>query len=874
MANIAKLLVSLGIDASDYQSGLDKATNSTTGFVDKLNGSVAPMIAGAFAAGGAAAVAFAGTSIAAAGDFEAGMLEFASVTGSSITDAGLTLDQFQSKFLELGATTAYSAAQAQQAAIELAKGGVPIIDVMNGATDATLSLAAAGGVELANAATIVAKQLGVWSSEGVVAADVANIMAQAANASTVDVEELALGMANVGGIAKVSGVTFQETATTLAMISSGFSSASDAGTSLKTFFARLQPTTADATEKMQELGLMFTNTTKIANFLSAQGIKPLGDDLDTLGNQFTEWATAQGWSVKEIGKAWDQFGQSKFYDAEGNFIGMQAAADLLQGSLAGLSETEKTMALQTIFGSDALRAAALIAENGAAGFNKTTEAMNAAGTAADQAAARNQGFKFALDSLFGSIETFQIIVGGALLPVITAFINEGLIPAVNNLTTFAGAFVTSQQPINALIGLLTTGQISMSDWVILVNMLSGIVGADMAVAFVKAGEAIGELVAGAKPLVDLIGGNLQPILVGLAVVIGGIVVSAIWSMIAAVLAVAAPIAAAIAVVAVLYSAYQNNWFGIRDLVNGVVGAITSIINSFLSWAVPFWAENGAQMTVDAQITWGTIQTLISTITGAITAIVGFFAASIAQYFKDHGEEITMFTKAAWNTVNEIIRTTATIIAAVIAGLTTILTGDWRAFGDGLKIATSAFMQAIVNAIQNKINEIPAAFKWGMDQVESAIRLTIGKTPGLGRDIIDGIIRGVRSGVGALADAVKSAAQNALDAAKSALGIKSPSRVAAAEIGVPFVQGIETGIDGMLGSLGRTAGAAAGVLAGAVDTSAPAWAPADVTGEAASLYNTPSGPQYNITAQYAKYQDERTLRDDIRMYSLLNAPNAG
>jgi TP901 family phage tail tape measure protein len=96
---------------------------------------------------------------------------------------------------------------------------------------------------------------------------------------------------------------------TMALLAPNFASASTAGTSLNNFLLRLQPTTDGATAAMIDLGLA-------------------SDD-----------------------------GVSKFYDSEGAFIGMEAAAGLLQTSLAGLSEAEKTAALSVIFGNDAMRSA-------------------------------------------------------------------------------------------------------------------------------------------------------------------------------------------------------------------------------------------------------------------------------------------------------------------------------------------------------------------------------------------------------------------------------------------------------------------------------------------------------------------------------------
>lgn len=359
----------------------------------------------AFFEAGRAALRFAGDGIQAAGDFEAGMLRFKAVTGQALQESGMSLEQFSTLFLEMGAKTQFSAAQAQEAAINLAKGGIAPATIAAGALASTLDLAAAGELDLALAAEITAKQLGVWADQGVDAADVANLMAQAANASTVNVDNLALGLANVGGVAKVAGLSFEETVQTMALLSPGFSSAADAGTSFKTFLSNLIPTTKDQIKAMTDLGL----------FTRATG--------------------------------------SAFYDAQGNFVGMEEASRLLQEATQDLSQEQKVLALETIFGSDAIRAAALIAEGGAEGFTAIGESMTAAGGAAEQAAARNQGLNFALESLRGSMETLSIVAGEKIIPVLTSVVNDALIPLANSATTALqgmdglGSIVEEIQPL-------------------------------------------------------------------------------------------------------------------------------------------------------------------------------------------------------------------------------------------------------------------------------------------------------------------------------------------------------------------------------------------------------------------------------------------
>lgn len=368
--------------------------------------------------GGRQLIGFVGDSLSAAGDFESTLNRFSSVTGDSMQDAGLSLDDFGDKFLELGASTSFSAADAGDAAVALAKGGVDVQTIMGEATEATLNLAAAGELELAPAAEIVAKQLGVWGEESGGATNVVNKLAQAANASTVDVEELALGLANVGGTAKTAGVSFDETVQALALIAPGFSSASDAGTSLKTFFSRLLPTTDNAKEAMYQLGL------------------------------YTE----------ETGSA--------FYDAQGNFVGMQQATALLNTATKDLTEEQRLLAFQTIFGQDAIRAAAILSEQGAAGFDAMGASMTNAGTAAEQAAKLNTGYNFAMESLKGSIETVQIVLGTLLLPTLTAFINEAVIPGVNAVLEFATALGASDDPMRMIVAKLGEGAAMLGEWVV------------------------------------------------------------------------------------------------------------------------------------------------------------------------------------------------------------------------------------------------------------------------------------------------------------------------------------------------------------------------------------------------------------------------
>ena len=73
--------------------------------------------------------------------------------------------------------------------------------------------------------------------------------------------------------------------------------------------------------------------------------------------------------------------------------------------LKGLTQEQRNNALATIFGSDSMRVAAILADQGAAGFDKMADAVGRQGAATELAAAQNSGFNGALDNFKSTLET-------------------------------------------------------------------------------------------------------------------------------------------------------------------------------------------------------------------------------------------------------------------------------------------------------------------------------------------------------------------------------------------------------------------------------------------------------------------------------------
>src|SRR5690348_4524975 len=180
-------MVKIGADTSGAMDGLGKVGGAVAGL-----GKTALMVGGA-AGLGAIALGLK-DAISSASDFDATMSGVGAVSGASAQQMG----QLHDLALQLGKDTVYSASEAGQGIEELLKGGVSIQDVMGGAAQATLNLAAAGGVSLPDAAEIAADALNDFNLNGKDMAHVSDMIAGAANASAIDVGDFKFSLSSVG----------------------------------------------------------------------------------------------------------------------------------------------------------------------------------------------------------------------------------------------------------------------------------------------------------------------------------------------------------------------------------------------------------------------------------------------------------------------------------------------------------------------------------------------------------------------------------------------------------------------------------------------------------------------------------------------------
>ncbi|WP_299558727.1 phage tail tape measure protein [uncultured Sulfitobacter sp.] len=293
-------------------------------------------------------VAFGKTSLDVGKQFQAAMKRVEAATQAPEGD----MKRLQDAAREMGATTAFTAIQAADAIEVLAKNGLDVETILGGALDATLNVAGALGGDLAKSADLATDLMAQFNLEAAALPEIADRVAGAALKSKFGFEDLRLAIGQAGGVAGQFGVDIDDFLTSLAATAPAFASGSDAGTSFKTFLQRLTPDSDKARDAMQELGL-------------------------------------------------------EFFDTQGRMKEMGEIAGELQAGIAGLSEEARNEALKTIFGTDAIRTALLLANTGAAGFSDLAAALKEV-SAQDQAQVRLEGLDGALKELAAAWEAVQL----------------------------------------------------------------------------------------------------------------------------------------------------------------------------------------------------------------------------------------------------------------------------------------------------------------------------------------------------------------------------------------------------------------------------------------------------------------------------------
>lgn len=224
------------------------------------------------------------------------------------------------------------------------------------------------------------------------------------------------------------------------------------------------------------------------------------------------------------------------------------------------------------------------------------------------------------------------------------------------------------------------------------------------------------------------------------------------------------------------------WQGIQGLIDAVLPPIQSIVSTIFGAIAEFLHAHGADIQAFLGTTWDQIASIIGTATQLVQAIVVPIFTAIAGFLKNHGAEIQAILSGAWTIIKSAIDAALTLIQGILKAALQIIQGDW-----------SGAWETIKSTFGRVWEDLKAILRTGWDGLRAIFDTIVAGALALGENIVDGIKRGISGGWQALKDYVGGLASSLLDSAKAALGIKSPSRLFAEQVGRPIAEGIAKGI---------------------------------------------------------------------------------
>ncbi|MGW5464748.1 phage tail protein [Streptomyces sp. NPDC003996] len=192
------------------------------------------------------------------------------------------------------------------------------------------------------------------------------------------------------------------------------------------------------------------------------------------------------------------------------------------------------------------------------------------------------------------------------------------------------------------------------------------------------------------------------------------------------------------------------WNTLVSIWNQISNFIFSVLNRILGTNITSWGQIWSAITGFVTRIWNSVSNWF----GRVVSTVGSKMVQAWNYVKSHG--------AQW--VTSIWSTMSNFVGKVVSGFFRVVSS----VGNGMR-----------NAV-NKVKSFASSFV------------------SAGLDMMRGLVNGIKQGMSWVANAARNAASNALKAAKSVLGIHSPSREFMS-VGMFTMQGFGIGIDQHVGS---------------------------------------------------------------------------
>lgn len=299
-------------------------------------------------------------------DFDAGMSEVKAISGAT----GTEFKQLETKAIQMGAKTKYSATEAASAFKYMAMAGWDTSDMLSGISG-VMNLAAASGEDLATTSDIVTDALTAFGLSAKDSSHFADILAQASSRSNTNVGLMGETFKYVAPVAGALGYSAEDCAVAIGLMANSGTKASQAGTALRSLFTRLAKPTDTVAAAMEKYNITLT-------------------------------------------------------DANGNMKPLSTLMAEMRDRFSGLSEAQKANLAATLAGQEGMSGLLAIVNSSDEDFKNLTDSINNADGATDRMVKTMQdNLKGSFTIFKSTVESAAISIGKKLTPEVRKFVDTG-----------------------------------------------------------------------------------------------------------------------------------------------------------------------------------------------------------------------------------------------------------------------------------------------------------------------------------------------------------------------------------------------------------------------------------------------------------------
>lgn len=831
---------------------LIKAKDMASKVLDKYS-SQFDMIGKSLLAVGAAGVTGIGAAIKVAATFEEGMSRVGALSGT--TDDELKVLTKTAK--NLGATTSFSAKQASDGMSALAMAGFDVNEIV-AAMPGLLDTAAAGKMDLGRTADIVSNVLSGFQISADETGRVADVMTKAFTSSNTDLGMLGETFKYVGPIASSAGFSLEEMAAAAGLLGNAGIQGGQAGTTLRSAIMRLQAPVGEAAELMQEYGIQVRdaegNMKSMPDILAAfeDGMSNLTQEQkDNLISTVIGMEAASGFqallnegsdTLRDYTKELENAGGTAKEIADKQLDNLNGAITIFKSALEGAAIEIGTVFIPYIRMAVEFLTGLLSAFNGLDPSLQRKIALFAAGASAlalltggilvlipmlpmlaglfgallgpvglviaivvGLAAAILTNFGGIRDFIKGWVDaiitTFQYLTGGmddvvakgSMMGVdLEAVLGPKAFALVQMFTTMKDLIVQRFTELQAIVVPIVTlfGEFLINFW----NTHGTQIVTTVQTAFALVQEIISTVLTFVAQFITTHGAQILSIISN--------TFNSVWSVISVVMEV-------------VLSLLQQAWSGIKSLIDThgasiqasvmkfftaaqqTIQTVAEIITSIIEWAFPY-VQQIIQVVLNDVIPWAIqmfnkIASFISDVMPKIVQVIKYAWENVIRpVISGVMNGLVPLIKSAWSMISGVISGALDFVMGIVKTVLSILTGDWKGAWNGIKQATSGVLNMIKSVVKGGLDFVVKLFK--------GLLSTLGGLGGsflkVGSDLMKGLLNGIKNMAKGIATAAVNAVKGAVNAAKSFLGIKSPSRLMM-EIGAFTSEGLA---DGILGAM--------------------------------------------------------------------------